>query len=136
MTRQTFMLIVIVYGFILGFVMFLLPEFAVSSYAGNPANVHETSTMRFFGALQIGFNFVALAIRNSSDTKVIRTYLLSSAGILLGSLGIGLYYVLTKQVPFLPSNWLDVIIWISLGLGSLYFWNKETEIDKRQLKFH
>ena len=125
MTRQTFMLIVIVYGFILGFVMFFLPEFAVSSYAGNPANIHETSTMRFFGVLQIGFNFVALAIRNSTDTKVIRAYLLASAGILLGSLGIALYYVLTKQVPFLPSNWLDVIIWISLGLGSLYFWNKE-----------
>ena len=125
MTRQTFMLIVIVYGFILGFIMFFLPEFAVSSYAGNPANVHETSTMRFFGALQIGFNYKALAIRNSSDTKVIRTYLLASAGVLLGSLGIGLYYVLTKQVPFLPSNWLDVIIWISLGLGCLYFWNKE-----------
>ena len=125
MTRQTFMLIVIAYGFILGFVMFLLPEFAVSSYAGNPANVHETSTMRFFGALHIGFNFVALAIRNSSDIKVIRAYLLGSAGILLGSLGIGLYYVLSNQVPFMPSNWLDVAIWFVLGLGSLYFWNKE-----------
>ena len=125
MTRQTLMLVVIIYGFILGFVMFFLPEFAVSSYAGNPANIHETSTMRFFGALHIGFNCVALAIRNSSDTKVIRAYLLSSAGILFGSLGIGLYYVLSKQVPFLPSNWLDVIIWVSLGLGSLYFWNKE-----------
>ena len=125
MTRQTFMLIVIAYGFILGFVMFLLPEFAVSSYAGNPANVHETSTMRFFGALHIGFNFVALAIRNSSDIKVVRAYLLGSAGILLGSLGIGLYYVLSNQVPFVPSNWLDVAIWVVLGTGSLYFWDKE-----------
>ena len=125
MTRQTFMLIVIAYGFILGFVMFLLPEFAVSSYAGNPANVHETSTMRFFGALHIGFNFVALAIRNSSDIKVVRAYLLGSAGILLGSLGIGLYYVLSNQVPFVPSNWLDVAIWVVLGVGALYFWNKE-----------
>ena len=125
MTRQTFMLIVIAYGFILGFVMFLLPEFAVSSYAGNPANVHETSTMRFFGALHIGFNFVALAIRNSSDIKVVRAYLLGSAGILLGSLGIGLYYVLSNQVPFMPSNWLDVAIWVVLGVGALYFWNKE-----------
>ena len=125
MTRQTFMLIVIAYGFILGFVMFLLPEFAVSSYAGNPANVHETSTMRFFGVLHIGFNFVALAIRNSSDIKVVRAYLLGSAGILLGSLGIGLYYVLSNQVPFVPSNWLDVAIWVVLGVGALYFWNKE-----------
>ena len=125
MTRQTFMLIVIAYGFILGFVMFLLPEFAVSSYAGNPANVHETSTIRFFGALHIGFNFVALAIRNSSDIKVVRAYLLGSAGILLGSLGIGLYYVLSNQVPFMPSNWLDVAIWVVLGVGALYFWNKE-----------
>ena len=125
MTRQTFMIIVIIYGFILGFIMFFLPEFAVSSYAGNPANIHETSTMRFFGAFQIGFNFIALAIRTSTDTKVIRTYLLATAGVLFGSLGIGLYYVLSKQVPFLPSNWLDVMIWVSLGLGCLYFWNKE-----------
>ena len=125
MTRQTFMLIVIIYGFILGFAMFLLPAFAVSAYGGNPANVHETSTMRFFGALQIGFNFIALAIRTSTDTKVIRAYLLGTGGILFGSLGIGLYYVFTDQVPFMPSNWLDVIIWVSLGLGCLYFWNKE-----------
>ena len=125
MTRQTFMLIVIVYGFILGFMMFFLPAFAVSSYAGNPENVHKTSTMRFFGAMHIGFNFVALAIRNSTDTKVIRAYLLCTGGILFGSLGIGLYYVFTNQVPFLPSNWLDIIIWTCLGLGCLYFWNKE-----------
>ncbi len=125
MTRQTFMLIVIVYGFILGFVMFFLPGFAVSAYAGNPENVNETSTMRFLGAFQIGFNFVAIAIRTSTDTKVIRTYLLATAGVLFGSLGIGMYYVFTNQVPFLPSNWLDVFIWVSLGLGCLYFWNKE-----------
>lgn len=125
MTCQTFMLIMIIYGFILGFVMFFLPKFAVSSYAGNPANIHETSTMRFLGAFQIGLQFVALAIRTFTDTKVIRTYLLASAGVLFGSLGIGMYYVFTHQVPFLPSNWLDVFIWVSLGLGCSYFWNKE-----------
>lgn len=125
MTRQTFMFIAIIYGFILGFVMFFLPAFAVSSYAGNSQNVHETSTMRFIGISYIGFQFVALAIRTSTDTKVIRTYLLATAGVLFGSLGIGMYYVFTNQVPFLPSNWLDVVIWTTLGLGCLYFWNKE-----------
>ena len=79
MTRQTFILILCIYGFLLGFIMILIPEFAVSSYAGNPANVHETSTMRFFGALHLGFNFTGLAIRNSADTNVVRAYLLGTA---------------------------------------------------------
>ena len=125
MTRSTFILIVTIYEFLLGFVLLFLPEFAVSNYAGNPNNVHETSTMRFVGALQIGFNFIGLAIRTSADTKVVRAYLLGTGFIFLASLAIGLYYVLTNQVPFLTSNWLDVAAWTSLGLGCLYFWNKE-----------
>ena len=125
MTRQTLILIVTIYGFLLGFVMFFLPEFAVSNYAGNPKNIHETSTMQFFGALHIGFNFIGLAIRTSADTKVVRAYLLATGFVFLASLGIGLYYIFTNQVPFLTSNWLDIAIWTSLGLGCLYFWNKE-----------
>ena len=125
MTRQTFILIVCIYGFLLGFIMILIPEFAVSSYAGNPANLHETSTMRFFGALHLGFNFTGLAVRNSADTNVVRAYFLGTAFVLFASLTIGLYYVLSNQVPFLPSNWFDVTIWVVLGVGALYFWNKE-----------
>ena len=105
--------------------MLVFPAFAVSNYAGDPTNVHETSTMRFFGVLQLGFVFVAYAIRYSTDSKVVRAYLLASAFVLLGSLATGLYYVLSNQVPFLPSNWLDVAIWLILGGGALYFWNKE-----------
>ena len=105
--------------------MLVFPAFAVSNYAGDPTNVHETSTMRFFGALHLGFNFTGLAVRKSSDTKVVRAYLLGIAFVLIASLVIGLYYVLTNQVPFLPSNWLDIAIWVILGGGSLYFWNKE-----------
>ena len=105
--------------------MLVFPAFAVSNYAGDPTNVHETSTMRFFGALQLSYVFVALAIRNSTDTKVVRAYLLASAFVLFGSLAIGLYYVFTNQVPFYPSNWLDITIWTIFGIGALYFWNKE-----------
>ena len=105
--------------------MLVFPVFAVSNYAGDPTNVHETSTMRFFGALQLSYVFVALAIRNSTDTKVVRAYLLASAFVLFGSLAIGLYYVFTNQVPFYPSNWLDITIWTIFGIGALYFWNKE-----------
>ena len=125
MSRQTFILILCIYGFILGFIMLLMPEFAVSNYAGNPNNIHETSTMRFMSVLFLGFNFTALSIRNSADTVVVRAYLLGTAFTLLASLAIGLYYVLSDQVPFLPSNWLDIAIWVVLGVGALHFWNKE-----------
>lgn len=125
MSRKTFILIVTIYGFLLGGVLFLFPVFAVENFGGNVNNIDEVSTMRFFGALHLGFNYIGLSIRTTTDTKVLKSYLLGTAFVFLASLGTGLYYTITGQIPMKDNYWIDISIWVVLGLGSLYFWNKE-----------
>jgi hypothetical protein len=125
MTRSTFILIICLYGFLLGVVMLFLPAVAVSQYGGNASNMHGTSTMQFFGVLHLSYNFVVLAIRKSADTAVVKSYLLGVAFVCFASFGLGLYYISTGQLPWRNSYVVDCILWLSMGTGSLYFWNKE-----------
>ncbi len=125
MSRKTFILIICIYGFLLGGVMFLFPAFAVQNFGGNVNNIDEVSTMRFFGALHIGYDFIGLSIRNTTDSKVVKTYFLATAFVFLASLGTGLYYTFSGQIPMKENYWIDIAIWTSLGLGCIYFWNKE-----------
>ncbi len=122
MKKQTFILIVIIYGLFLAALLLLFPEYAVQSFDGDPTNVDETSTMRFFGVLHFAYNFLALSIRKSTDKKVVGTYLLAVAISFFGSLAVGAYYVLSGQVNFQSNNWLDLIGWTVLGGGALYYY--------------
>lgn len=121
MTRSTFILIICIYGFLLGFVMLFLPGFAVAQYGGNPNNMHETSTMQFFGVLHLSYNFVVLAIRKSADVAVVRSYLLGTAFVCFASLGLGTYYIGSGQLPWSNSYMVDLVLWVTLGAGCLYY---------------
>jgi hypothetical protein len=125
MTRKTFILILCIYGFLLGGVMFLFPAFAVANFGGDITNIDEVSTMRFFGALHLGFNFIGLSIRKTADSYVLKAYFLGTAFVFLASIGVGLFYTMTGQVPMKENYWIDISIWAVLALGCLYFWNKE-----------
>ena len=84
MTRQTFILIVSIYGFLLGFSMLFLPAVTVKYFGGNPENLHEVSLMQYMGVLHIGFSFTVINLRKSLDTKVVKSYLLGAVFVLFG----------------------------------------------------
>ncbi|MFN3849749.1 MAG: hypothetical protein ACK4NY_09985 [Spirosomataceae bacterium] len=125
MSRQTFILIVVIYGFLLGFSMTILPAEAVKFFGGEPKNITEVNLMRFFGFLHLGFNFTGLTIRKSNDTKVVKAYLLGLAIVLFGSLGSAIYAVYGLNIPMHNTAAFDWSLWAILGAGSLYFWSKE-----------
>ena len=125
MKRSTFILIVCIYGFLLGLAMVLATKSTVAFFGGDPENFHEVSIMRFFGILHLGFNFVALSIRNSLDTKVVKAFLLAIAFVLFASLSNGLYNVFGMGLAQNQSFWFDNALWALLGLGSIYFYSKE-----------
>jgi len=125
MKRSTFVLIICIYGFLLGITMFFFSKSTVAFFDGDPENFHEVGLMRFFGALHLGFNFVGLSIRHTLDTKVAKAYLLGTAFVFLASLGTGLYNVYGLGLPPNDSFWFDSSLWTILGLGCLYFYSKE-----------
>lgn len=125
MTRQTFILIVSIYGFLLGISMLVLPSMALGYFAMNSEDVFATSLMQFFGILHIGHNYMSFMLRKTTDNTVAKAYLLSGAFILFASLGLGLYNVYGRNLPMHSSAWLDWSLWGILGAASLYFWKKE-----------
>lgn len=125
MKRSTFILIVCIYGFLLGLTMVLATKSTVAFFGGDPENFREVSIMRFFGILHLGFNFVALSIRNSLDTIVVKAFLLAIAFVLFASLSNGLYNVFGMGLAQNQSFWFDNALWAALGLGSIYFYSKE-----------
>lgn len=125
MTRQTFILIVSIYGFLLGLSMLLLPSVALSYFAMNPEDTFTLGLMQFFGILHIGHNYMSFMLRKTHDTTVAKAYLLGGAFILFASLGLGLYNVFGRNLPMHATAWLDWSVWGILGIGSLYFWMKE-----------
>src|SRR6218665_4192404 len=114
MTRQTFILIVTIYGFLLGISMFLLPAEAVRYFGGNPENLLEVNLMQFFGVLHLGFNFTAINLRKSLDTKVVKSYLLGVAFVLFGSLGTAIYAVYGRGIPLHQTAYFDWGLWLVL----------------------
>ncbi|MCU0327234.1 MAG: hypothetical protein MUF45_18725 [Spirosomaceae bacterium] len=126
MSRQTFILIVVIYGFLLGLSMTILPDEAVKFFGGEPKNITEVNLMRFFGFLHLGFNFTGLTIRKSNDSKVVKAYLLGLAIVLFGSLGSAIYAVYGLNIPIHNTAAFDWSLWGVLGLVSLYFWNQES----------
>ncbi len=125
MKRSTFILIVCIYGFLLGIAMVLATKSTVAFFGGDPENFHEVSIMRFFGILHLGFNFVALSIRNSLDTKVVKAFLLAIAFVLVASLSNSLYNVFGMGLAQNQSFWFDNGLWALLGIGSIYYYSKE-----------
>jgi len=81
--------------------------------------------MRFFGILHLGFNFVALSIRNSLDSKVVKAFLLAIAFVLFASLSNALYNVFGMGLAQNQSFWFDNGLWAILALGAIYFYSKE-----------
>lgn len=125
MTRQTYILIVSIYGFLLGISMLLLPKMALSYFGMNPEDMFTVGLMQFFGILHIGHNYMSFMLRKTTDTTVAKAFLLAGAFILFASLGLGIYNVFGRNLPMHSTAWLDWSLWGILGAASLYFWSKE-----------
>lgn len=125
MTRQTYILIVSIYGFLLGISMLLFPKMALGYFAMNAEDTFTVGLMQFFGILHIGHNYMSFMLRKTHDTTVAKAFLLGGAFILLASLGLGLYNVFGRNLPMHSTAWLDWSLWGILGAASLYFWSKE-----------
>lgn len=125
MTRQTYILIVSIYGFLLGISMLLLPKMALSYFGMNAEDNFTVGLMQFFGVLHIGHNYMSFMLRKTTDIIVAKAFLLGGAFILFASLGLGLYNVYGRNLPMHNTAWLDWSLWGVLGAASLYFWSKE-----------
>jgi hypothetical protein len=125
MTRQTFILIVTIYGFLLALSMVFLSADAVKYFGGNPDNIQEVGLMQYLGVAHLGFNFIGLNLRKSTDSQSVRAYLIGVAIVTFGALVLALYNVFGKNLPIHPTAYIDWGLWAILGLGALYFWSKE-----------
>ncbi len=125
MTRKTFILIVTIYGFLLAISMLFLPADAVKYFGGNPDNLQETGLMQYLGMSNLGFNIIGLQMRKSADSQLVKAYFLALAVVTFGALGIALFGVFAKGLPIHSTAYFDWSLWAILGIGALYFWNKE-----------
>lgn len=125
MARSTFILIISIYGFLLGIFMLLAPSFTLSYFGRDPGDIYQVSWLGFFGALHIAFNYVGISLRKSGNSTIIKAYLTSVTFLLFVSAGLALYGTNVRGIPQHATFFFDIGLWIVLGVGGLYFLIRE-----------
>jgi hypothetical protein len=125
MKTNTFILIVSVYSLILGLPAIFAPAFSAAYFGGDPNNLYELSSMNFIGAYQIAIGFLGYIASRSSEQSFKRSWLLSIAFLTFFAIVTYIYNVNVRNMLPHKTLYFDCTIWLSMGLASLYFWNKE-----------
>lgn len=128
MTRSLFLLISGIYSALLSLTMLFFAKSALESYGAPTNDLSHISTMQFLGVANIGFAVLALLNRNAPNSVALRNSLLATAIVVFGGVLKGMYDVFVLHPPMNGFFIGDTVFRLLLGLGLVYFYNRETKL--------
>ena len=128
MSRSLFLLITGIYTALLSLSMVFATEMALISYGTPQVDLSHISIMQFLGVSNIGLGLLALLNRHTPNSVALRNTLLALAVTMLAGIVLGIYHVYLLDVPFSTFFVVDSLFRLALGLGYLYFYNRETKL--------
>jgi|GEM_PF-2545093 len=126
MNRSLFLLLSGAYGILLFLAMVFATTPTLQSYGVSNADLSHISIMQFLGVSTGAFALLLVLNRNATNTYTLRTLLLSQALYILAGVVLGVYHVYVLNVPNSAFFVGDSLFRLALGLGFLYFYNRET----------
>ncbi|WP_157580084.1 hypothetical protein [Rudanella lutea] len=133
MSRSLFLLIAGLYSCFLGLSMLFLAGESLKSYGvSNPDQAH-ISVMQYLGLTNIGLGILSLLNRHVPNSAGLRNALLTTAFVVFGGVLKGLYDVFVLHPPMSGLFLADTVLRLGLGLGLLYFLNRERQQAIRQV---
>lgn len=128
MSRSLFLLITGIYTTLLSLSMVFATEMSLISYGTPQVDLSHISIMQFLGVSNIGLGLLALLNRHAPNSVALRNTLLALAVTTLAGIVLGIYHVYLLHVPFSTFFVVDSLFRLALGLGYLYFYNRETRL--------
>ncbi len=130
MSRSLFLLLAGIYGAVLALSMVFAPTAALESYGTATVDLNHISVMQFLGISTGALSLMNLLNRNAPNSYTLRTLLLAQVVNVLGGVVLGIYHVYVMNVPNSAFFVGDTLFRLVLGLGFLYFYNRETRLAR------
>ena len=130
MSRSIFLLLAGIYGLLLTISMVFTPELAIRSYGSPETNLYHIALMQFLGLSTGATALMNLLNSNAPNSYTLRTLLLAQALLLVGGVALGIYHAVVVHVPMNSLFIGDSVFRLVLGLGFVYFYNREIQQAK------
>jgi hypothetical protein len=127
MNRSVFLLIVGLYTALVALAMIFVPEAALKNYGIPAIDVHHIGLIQFLGISNGVLGLLLLLNRNAPNSVPLQTLLLGLAVLSLAGVLLGAYRTYILNIPGNAFFLGDSLLRLALGLGFLYFYNRETK---------
>lgn len=128
MSRSLFLLIAGIYSALLGLMMLFMAEPSLKNYGLPTVDLAHISIMQYMGLANLGFGVLSLLNRNVPNSAALRNGLLALCIVVLGGVLKGIYDIVILHPPMSGFFIGDTVLRLALGLGCLYFYNRETKL--------
>ena len=128
MSRSLFLLITGIYTALLSLSMVFATEMSLISYGTPQVDLSHISIMQFLGVSSMGLGLLALLNRRAPNSVALCNTRLALAVTMLAGIVLGIYHVYLLDVPFSTFFVVDSLFRLALGLGYLYFYDRETKL--------
>ena len=128
MSRSLFLLLTGIYGLVLTLAMLFAPEATIRNYGAPAVNLNQIALMQFLGLSTGAIALITLLNRNAPNSYTLRTLLLAQALLLVGGVVLGIYHATVVHVPMNSFFIGDSLFRLVLGLGFVYFYNRESKL--------
>jgi hypothetical protein len=132
MSRSLFLLLIGLYSSLLGLAMVFVPEPLLNSYGVPTVDRHHVEIMQFLGIDTAIFGLMMLLNRTAPNSQALRTFLLGLALAFLVGVVLGLYHVYVLLNGASSFFVVDTLVRLAIGLGFLYFYNRETKLAQNE----
>jgi len=128
MNRSLFLLVSGTYGILLFLAMVFATTPTLQNYGVPNVDLNHLSLMQFLGISTGALALLLVLNRNAPNTYTLRTLLLAQALYILAGVVLGVYHVYVLNVPTSAFFVGDSLFRLALGLGFLYFYNRESKL--------
>jgi hypothetical protein len=125
MKTNIFILIVAVYGLVLGITAVFYPSASLRYFNGEPENLMQQSIMNSLGLSQIALSYLGISATKSTDSIFRKAFLLSLAFLTFFSVGVSLFNLNMRHFTASSTYLADIAIWLIIAAAALYFRSKE-----------
>lgn len=125
MKTNTFIIIICVYTLILGISAIFFPSLALEYFAGDPNDQNQQSLFNFIGAYQIALAYLGYTAYKSTNSSTRKAFLLATAFLTIIAVIFVVYNMKVRQLAVGETYMVDIVVWLILAAGSLYFRSKE-----------
>lgn len=128
MSRSLFLFVAGIYSAVLAVAMVFFTEASLKNYGVPAVDVTHISVMQFLGVATGAFGLLPLLNRNAPNSFSLRSILLAQGYVSLAGVVLGIYHVYVLDVPFSAFFVGDTLFRLALGLGFMYFYDRETKL--------